>query len=65
MRLQEQKKRKRRLEEEYQRDKQKLMQIQQEVKAMENDLKRREKAPFISEKVINILVFKILFTFSF
>ncbi|XKL59589.1 hypothetical protein PGB90_000605 [Kerria lacca] len=54
LRLQEQKKRKRRLEEEYQRDKQKLMQIQQEVKAMENDLKRREKAPFISEKVLRL-----------
>lgn len=54
LRLQEQKKRKERLLLELNRDKRKLLQIQKEVAAMEEDLKRRRKAPLISEKVIRL-----------
>lgn len=51
VRLREQDERKNRLKMEYEKDNQKLKQMQEEVTAMEKELERRRMIPFVSEKV--------------
>lgn len=51
VRLREQVERKKRLEAELERERETLAQKQLEVKAMEEDLERRKRAPIVSERV--------------